>query len=97
MQFCRVAVNFKTAAPQHRNTATQSVTPNPLRLTIYVREMISGYLVTILITLVVYAILAHSLNIITGRAGQISLGHAAFFGIGAYAAAMFYTKAGLPF
>jgi branched-chain amino acid transport system permease protein len=59
--------------------------------------MISGYLITILITLVIYAILAHSLNIITGRAGQISLGHAAFFGIGAYTAAMLYTKAGFPF
>jgi len=59
--------------------------------------MISGYLITILITIVIYAILAHSLNIITGRAGQISLGHAAFFGIGAYTAAMLYTKAGFPF
>lgn len=59
--------------------------------------MISGYFVTIFITLVIYAILAHSLNIITGRAGQISLGHAAFFGIGAYTAAMLYTKAGFPF
>ncbi len=59
--------------------------------------MISGYLITILITLVIYGILAHSLNIITGRAGQISLGHAAFFGIGAYTAAMLYTKAGFPF
>jgi branched-chain amino acid transport system permease protein len=59
--------------------------------------MIGGYLTTILITLVIYAILAHSLNIITGRAGQISLGHAAFFGIGAYTAAMLYTKAGFPF
>ena len=46
--------------------------------------MISGYLITILITIVIYAMLAHSLNIITGHAGQISLGHAAFFGIGAY-------------
>jgi branched-chain amino acid transport system permease protein len=59
--------------------------------------MISGYLITILITLVIYAILAHSLNIITGQAGQISLGHAAFFGIGAYTSALFYTEAGLPF
>lgn len=57
----------------------------------------SGYVVTILITIAIYAILAHSLNIITGHAGQISLGHAAFFGIGAYAAAILYTKAGLPF
>jgi len=59
--------------------------------------MISGYVVTILITIAIYAILAHSLNIITGHAGQISLGHAAFFGIGAYASAILYTEAGLPF
>jgi branched-chain amino acid transport system permease protein len=57
----------------------------------------SGYVVTILITIAIYAMLAHSLNIITGHAGQISLGHAAFFGIGAYTAALLYTKAGLPF
>jgi branched-chain amino acid transport system permease protein len=57
----------------------------------------SGYIVTILITIAIYAILAHSLNIITGHAGQISLGHAAFFGIGAYTAGLLYTKAALPF
>jgi branched-chain amino acid transport system permease protein len=57
----------------------------------------SGYAVTILITMAIFAILAHSLNIITGHAGQISLGHAAFFGIGAYTAGILYTKAGLPF
>lgn len=59
--------------------------------------MISGYFITILITILIYAILAHSLNIITGRAGQISLGHAAFFGIGAYTSALLYTEASLPF
>src|SRR4030043_703910 len=59
--------------------------------------MISGYLITILITIVIYAILAHSLNILTAHAGQISLGHAAFFRIGAYTSAMLYTGAGLPF
>ena len=59
--------------------------------------MISGYLITILITIAIYAILAHSLNIITGHAGQISLGHAAFFGIGAYTSALLYTEASFPF
>ena len=59
--------------------------------------MISGYFITIFITIVIYAMLAHSLNIITGHAGQISLGHAAFFGIGAYASAMLYSEAGFPF
>jgi len=59
--------------------------------------VISGYLITILITITIYAMLAHSLNIITGRAGQISLGHSAFFGIGAYTSALFYTRTGLSF
>jgi len=59
--------------------------------------MLSGYFITILITVLIYAILAHSLNIITGHAGQISLGHAAFFGIGAYTSAWLYGQAGFPF
>ena len=59
--------------------------------------MLSGYLVTVLITIGIYIILALSLNMITGYAGQISLGHAAFMGIGAYTSALLYTKAGLSF
>jgi len=39
-------------------------------------------------------ILATSLNLITGYCGQISLGHAAFYGIGAYTAALL-AKAGV--
>ncbi len=59
--------------------------------------MLSGYVVTVLITIGIYVILALSLNLITGYAGQISLGHAAFMGIGAYTSALLYTKAGLSF
>lgn len=42
-------------------------------------------------------IAAVGLNILTGAAGQISLGHAAFVGIGAYTAAILTTRLGLPF
>jgi len=59
--------------------------------------MLSGYLVTVLITIGIYVILALSLNVITGYAGQISLGHAAFMGIGAYTSALLYTKTGFSF
>ncbi len=59
--------------------------------------MLSGYVITVLITIGIYIILALSLNLITGHAGQISLGHAAFMGIGAYTSALVYTKAGLGF
>jgi len=40
---------------------------------------------------------AVGLNILTGAAGQISLGHAAFVGIGAYSTALLTTRLGLPF
>lgn len=36
----------------------------------------------------IYILLASSLNIIVGLSGQVSLGHAAFFGIGAYTSAL---------
>lgn len=41
-------------------------------------------------------ILALGLNLISGFCGQVSLGHAAFYGLGAYAAAL-CSVAGLPF
>ncbi len=57
----------------------------------------SGYLITIATIVVINAIVVCGLNVIVGYAGQISLGHAAFFGIGAYSAAILATKAGLSF
>lgn len=42
-------------------------------------------------------LLAQSINILTGIAGQISLGHAGFFAIGAYASALLAKSAGAPF
>ncbi|HOD72275.1 MAG: leucine/isoleucine/valine transporter permease subunit [Deltaproteobacteria bacterium ADurb.BinA179] len=43
------------------------------------------------------AIAALGLNILIGYTGLISLGHGAFFGVGAYAAAILATRLGLPF
>jgi branched-chain amino acid transport system permease protein len=43
------------------------------------------------------AIAAIGLNILIGYTGQISLGHGAFFGVGAYAAAILATRVGFPF
>jgi len=58
---------------------------------------VSGYLITIATIIAINGIVACGLNVIVGFAGQISLGHAAFFGIGAYTAALLATKAGLSF
>ncbi len=54
-----------------------------------------SYEITMLTTMGIAVIFALSLNLITGFCGQISLGHAAFFGAGAYTSALL-TKAGLP-
>lgn len=59
--------------------------------------MLGLYHFTVGITVGLWAILALGQNIITGYAGQISLGHAAFFGIGAYASAILSTKYGVTF
>lgn len=54
-----------------------------------------AYEITLLTTMAIAILFALSLNVITGFCGQVSLGHAAFFGVGAYTAALL-TKQGLP-
>lgn len=51
----------------------------------------SQYIFTILILIGLYSIVAIGLCLLIGYAGQISLGHAAFFGIGAYASGVLTT------
>ncbi len=59
---------------------------------------VSGpYMLYVLNNMAIYAIAAIGLNILIGFTGQISLGHGAFFGVGAYAAAILAIKAGFPF
>lgn len=48
------------------------------------------FYLNILILIFLYALLGGSWNILGGYAGQVSLGHAMFFGIGAYVSTMFY-------
>jgi branched-chain amino acid transport system permease protein len=52
----------------------------------------SAYTISIVSIIGINVILAVSLNMISGFCGQISLGHGAFFGAGAYAAALAMVK-----
>ncbi len=54
----------------------------------------SAYEISIISIIGINVILAVSLNMISGFCGQISLGHGAFFGAGAYAAALTMTGNG---
>jgi branched-chain amino acid transport system permease protein len=58
---------------------------------------VSPYMLYILNTIGIAAIAAIGLNILVGYTGLISLGHGAFFGVGAYAAAILATRVGLDF
>lgn len=55
------------------------------------------YFVTLANLTAIAIIGATGLNLLTGYTGQISVGHGAFMGVGAYAAAILATRAHLPF
>jgi len=54
--------------------------------------LVNPYYLHIAIMAGIFGVLALSLNLLLGYAGQLSLGHAAFFGIGAYASALLTLK-----
>jgi len=56
-----------------------------------------NYLVHILIMINIYLILGLSLNLLVGYAGMLSIAHAAFYGVGAYASTLLVMKAGFGF
>jgi branched-chain amino acid transport system permease protein len=53
------------------------------------------YLLTVLITILYFAYAGQAWNIMMGFAGQLSLGHALYVGVGAYTAAVLYTYFGI--
>jgi branched-chain amino acid transport system permease protein len=53
------------------------------------------YYANVLVLILIYAGLASSWNLIGGVAGQFSLGHSAFFGIGAYSSTILYNYFGI--
>ena len=53
------------------------------------------YVQNIMVLTLMYAALSQSWNILSGYCGQISLGHALYFGLGAYTTAILFTKFGV--
>lgn len=59
--------------------------------------VLPGYAVFQATMVITYALALLGLNLLTGFNGQISLGHGAFFALGAYVAAMLMEHAGWPY
>ena len=55
------------------------------------------YYIHLVETIMIYSILLFGLDIVVGYTGQVSLGHAGLFGIGAYTAGVLFLKVGAPF
>src|SRR5208337_162264 len=53
------------------------------------------YVQNIMVLTLMYAALSQSWNILSGYCGQISLGHALYFGLGAYTTTILFTKFGV--
>jgi branched-chain amino acid transport system permease protein len=56
---------------------------------------VSSYVTTIFISIFFYAFLGQAWNVVGGYGGQLSAGHAAFVGVGAYTAAILALRLGL--
>ncbi len=60
-------------------------------------QFLKSYGIYLMTLLCVYLMAAFGLNLIVGYAGQMSIGQAAFYGIGAYIAAILMTRLGISF
>jgi branched-chain amino acid transport system permease protein len=59
--------------------------------------VLSGYRTFQVTNIVIYSIALLGLNMLTGYNGQISIGHGAFYGLGAYTAAILMVRFGVPY
>src|SRR5205814_8313737 len=80
---------FPTAAS--RNAAIAAVA-----IVCFAPMVLSQYWLSILIQIGIAAIAALGLNVLVGFTGQISIGHAAFFGFGAFTSAYLSNKLPVP-
>src|SRR5690242_520117 len=62
---------------------------------IFAPLFVSDYLITVLILIFYFAYVGQAWNIMMGFAGQLSLGHALYFGLGAYTSAALYVHFGM--
>lgn len=84
--------------PQLRNVLANTPYLALLALALIVPALITNqYYIQVLNFIGIYIILALSLNLLNGYVGLLSIGHAAFYAIGAYASAKLMIQLNLPF
>jgi len=78
----------------------QAASRNPLLIALVALTIVpllsDGYALVLLTDVLVFALFAVSLHLLLGPGGLVSFGHAAYFGLGAYAAALLFLRWQLP-
>ncbi|MBI4736841.1 MAG: ABC transporter permease [candidate division NC10 bacterium] len=67
-----------------------------LLLAVVLPPLLPAYYVWVLVEILALALFAASLQLLVGTGGMLSFGHAAYFGLGAYGAALLMKRAALP-
>ena len=83
--------------PSARSWFSGVVTALFLIFAVSLTFLVSGYHLFQLTLLVAYALAILGLNLVTGYNGQISLGHGAFYAVGAYTAAILISEFNVPY
>src|SRR5215468_2727901 len=87
----------KTVAGLSMKTWSRAAMIAGLLLALLLPLALKSFLVFQLTLALIYAVAILGLNLLTGFNGQFSLGHSAFYGIGAYTAAILMDQAGLAY
>jgi branched-chain amino acid transport system permease protein len=86
-----------TLAASPRRSARNLLLAAALAAALVLPFCVKNFVVFQITMALIYAIAILGLNLLTGINGQFSLGHSAFFGIGAYTTAILMEHAGVPF
>ena len=88
-----MAVHTEKLQPRHLLLAVAGV----VALLLFPIAFDNPYYIHLLETIMIYAIVLFGLDIVVGYTGQVSLGHAGLFGLGAYTAGVLVFKLAAPF
>ena len=88
-------------SPEPVRRAVERPRPIPLAVlaaaVLAIPQIVPGVYMNVVSRAAVYGIMALSMNVLVGYAGQASLGHAAFLGLGAFGSGYALTELGMPF
>ena len=83
--------------PDKRAAATRLAVVAGLAIACALPFAVTGYILFQFTLVIIYAIALLGLNILTGFNGQVSLGHGAFYAVGAYTTAILLDRTGIPY